>query len=81
MTNPELPDGHLEPEDPAVPGLVEADRPLPAESFRRALARHLADEDPGWGPRPVRLWPQALALICVGTLLLLIGALLSVGGI
>ncbi len=60
---------------------LKARRPVPRATFRETLARGLAEADPGWGPRPERLWPQALALIAVGALLLLVGAVLSVGGL
>jgi hypothetical protein len=60
---------------------LDVARPVPRPTFRATLARRLADENPGWGPRPENLWPQSLALIAVGALLLLIGAALAVGGI
>jgi hypothetical protein len=81
MTNHGPTDATPDPEDQLVVELLEGVRPQPAASFRGALARQLADDDPGWGPRPEHLWPQALTLISVGGLLLLIGALISVGGI
>ena len=59
---------------------LDATRPLPRPTFRETLARRLSDEDPGWGPRPEHLWPQALVLIVVGALLLLVGAAVAVGG-
>jgi hypothetical protein len=67
-------------DDPVVDLLGDI-KPTPAPDFRRLLGRRLVDEDPGWGPRPDYLWPQALALVLVGVVLLLIGALVSAGGI
>jgi hypothetical protein len=75
-------DAYLTPEaaaaERALAELLEAGRPLPRATFRQTLARRLRDADPGWGPRPAHLWPQALALIAVGAALLLIGAARSV---
>ncbi len=74
------PSDFSDPEDAEVVELLDGTKPVPARDFRGALARRLANEDPGWGPRPQHLWPQSLALVIVGVLLLLIGALISVGG-
>jgi hypothetical protein len=60
---------------------LETARPVLRLTFRETLRRRLSDEDPGWGPRPEHLWPQAFALIAVGALLLILGAALAVGGI
>lgn len=70
-----------EPADPVVADLLSAEKPLPPQEFQGALARRLSAHNPGWGPRPERLWPQSVVLICVGVALLLIGALVTVGGI
>ena len=51
------------PRNPAEPEPAEQDladrlsisRPVPGAGFRGRLYRHLAEKDPGYGPRPERL--------------------------
>jgi hypothetical protein len=81
MTNDEPTDPALDPQVQMVAEMLEGVRPNPRPGFRGALARRLAERDPGWGPRPEHLWPQAFGLIIVGVVLLLTGALISAGGI
>jgi hypothetical protein len=73
-------DAPPDPEEAVVIEILDETKPLPPETFRGELAQRLAEEDPGWGPRPEHLWPQALGLITVGIALLVIGALISAGG-
>jgi hypothetical protein len=54
-------------------------RPVLAAGFRGALARHLAAEDPGYGPRPARLRWMVAAYCVAGALLIAVGALLAAG--
>jgi hypothetical protein len=56
-------------------------RPLPVGGFRGALARHLAALDPGYGPRPPRLRLIVAGYLCVGLVLLALGALLGLATI
>lgn len=53
-------------------------RPVPAAGFRGRLGRHLADNDPGYGPRPERL---RMIVACYlgpgGVLIAVAGVLLS----
>lgn len=52
-------------------------RSVPAPGFRGALARHLAAEDPGYGPRPTRLRWRVAACFGGGSLLIVLGVLLA----
>jgi hypothetical protein len=54
-------------------------RPTPRAAFRGALGRHLAARDPGYGPRPQRLWAFASSYLAGGCLLLALGILLALG--
>jgi hypothetical protein len=70
--------------DPATHESVLADRlragrPVPAAGFRGALGRHLAIEDPGYGPRPRRLRLVASGYIAGGSVLLVAGLLHATG--
>jgi hypothetical protein len=55
------------------------ERPVPGASFRGALARRLAESDPGYGPRPERLWLMVAAYLGAGSLLIAVGALSATG--
>jgi hypothetical protein len=81
MTNEDVNHPSLRPDDQVMAELLEDARPAPPARFRGALARQLTDQDPGWGSRPAHLWLHALSLIVVGALLLVVGALISAGGI
>jgi hypothetical protein len=81
VNHDDLNDPDLHHADHVIAELLADTRPSPPSPFRGALARQLVEQDPGWGPRPDRLWPRASALIAVGALLLLVGALFSTGGI
>jgi hypothetical protein len=77
------PDGSAEETDPrdvAVGEQLRDVRPLPRAAFRGALQRHLAANDPGYGPRPENLRLVVTAWVAAGAVLLLIGAMLA-GGI
>lgn len=50
-------------------------RPVPAAGFRGRLHRHLAREDPGYGPRPERLWLLVSCYIGAGGVLIALAAL------
>jgi hypothetical protein len=56
-------------------------RPVPAGAFRGALDRHLAERNPGYGPRPERLRLLISAYLGGGSLLLVLGALSCVGAL
>lgn len=51
-------------------------RPVPPAAFRGRLGRHLAERDPGYGPRPERLRLIAVGYLGAGGLLI---ALVAVG--
>lgn len=51
-------------------------RPLPAAAFRGRLGRHLADHDPGYGPRPERLRLIVAGYVGAGGLLIALAGLL-----
>jgi hypothetical protein len=69
----------LEPEELALGELLSRRRPAPAAGFRGALARRLAERDPGWGPRPPRLRLLVCAYGGGGLLLIAIGAVVGLG--
>jgi hypothetical protein len=50
-------------------------RPVPAAGFRGRLGRHLADRDPGYGPRPERLRLIVAGYLGAGGLLIAVAAL------
>ena len=54
-------------------------RPVPSASFRGALGRYLARDDPGYGPRPEHLWLLVAGCTVAGLLLMLAGLLIAVG--
>jgi hypothetical protein len=65
-------------EDPAEQELAEhlrVARPVPAVGFRGRLQRHLAGQDPGYGPRPERLRLLVACYIGAGGLLIALAAL------
>jgi hypothetical protein len=50
-------------------------RPVPAAAFRGRLSRHLADVDPGYGPRPERLRMIVAGYVGAGGLLIALAGL------
>jgi hypothetical protein len=50
-------------------------RPVPPAAFRGRLGRHLAEHDPGYGPRPERLRLIVAGYIGAGGLLIALVAL------
>jgi hypothetical protein len=65
-------------QEPAEQELAEhlrVTRPVPAVGFRGRLQRNLADEDPGYGPRPERLRLFVACYIGAGGLLIALAAL------
>ena len=68
-------------EEQATAESLLAHRPAPNAAFRGALARQLQVLDPGYGPRPERLWIHAGVLAGAGALLVLLGLLVSTGAI
>lgn len=78
----ELPhDEELDPLDAELASLLAGSRPAPAASFRGTLGRWLRDADPGFGPRPPRLWAIALGYLIVGLLALGLAFLVASGAI
>ncbi len=57
---------------------LATDRPLPAAGFRGGLARYLAANDPGYGPRPERLRVTVALYLVAGLLLIALGVVLAV---
>ena len=77
----ELDDTPLElaPADRQLAEQLDANRPVPSAGFRGALGRRLVALDPGYGPRPPRFRMTVALLITTGSLLLVLGAFVSVG--
>jgi hypothetical protein len=78
--NPEI-DGELTAEERTLAGRLQAHRPVPAAGFRGRLGRHLAAQDPGYGPRPPRLRLISFGYLAASVLLLAVGALQATGGL
>lgn len=72
-------DGELEPQDRELGELLQAGRPAAGAGFRGALGRHLAQRDPGYGPRPGRLRTISAAYLGVGLAMMTLGALQAIG--
>jgi hypothetical protein len=65
--------------DPELEDRLIAERPMPAAGFRGALGRHLAANDPGWGPRPERLDYLVRGYLGVGAVLIVLGLSVATG--
>jgi hypothetical protein len=72
---------HLEADDEAVGDRLTRERPAPNPAFRGALGRHLAATDPGYGPRPERLWLSVSGYVAIGLVLILLGLLQATGAL
>jgi hypothetical protein len=57
------------------------ERPVPAAAFRGALGRHLAERDPGYGPRPEGLRASVALYAVSGGALMLLGLLQATGNL
>jgi hypothetical protein len=73
------PEPELTAEERDIADRLIARRPAPAAGFRGALGRHLAERDPGYGPRPARLTALSCACLATGALLLGLGAAQAAG--
>ena len=69
----------LTPDEEEVGARLAEQRPVPGARFRGALRRHLADRDPGYGPRPARLRPMVAGYVGAGTCLIAVAALVATG--
>ncbi len=58
---------------------LQAGRAVPSAAFRGALGRHLAAEDPGYGPRPEGLRTTVALLVLLAVVLLAVGLLQALG--
>jgi len=77
---PDIP-AELGPGESELADRLGGERPLPAADFRGALGRRLAGLDPGYGPRPQRLWLIVAAYLAAGFLLIALGALSATGAL
>jgi hypothetical protein len=66
----------LEPAEAHVADGLRIARPVPAAAFRGRLGRHLAERDPGYGPRPERLRMIVTGYVGAGGLLITLAAVL-----
>ncbi len=71
--------GEPEPEERLLAERLTRERPVPPAGFRGGLGRRLAAIDPGFGPRPGRLWAMVAGYLVVGLLLVLLGLLQATG--
>jgi len=69
----------MTPELPDVEARLARERPVPAAAFRGALGRQLAENDPGYGPRPQRLRTRVIAWLLGGEMLLALALLAALG--
>ncbi len=77
MTPPVEDSLDLGPEEVRVGEHLRDQRPVPAAGFRGALGRQLVARDPGYGPRPPRLWTIVAAYAAAALILLVIGVLVA----
>jgi hypothetical protein len=75
------PEDTLSPEEMTFAASLEARRPSPTLTFRGALARRIARQDPGYGHRPEHLWARAGLFAGGGGLFVLLGLLVAIGTI
>jgi len=66
----------LEPAEQHVADGLRIARPVPPAAFRGRLGRHLAERDPGYGPRPERLRMIVAGYVGAGGLLIALAAVL-----
>ena len=64
-----------EPDEHELAEHLRIARPVPALGFRGRLHRHLAGQDPGYGPRPERLRLLVACYIGAGGVLIVLAAL------
>ena len=64
----------LEPAEAHVGHGLRIARPVPAAAFRGSLRRHLAERDPGYGPRPERLRMIVAGYVGAGGVLITLAA-------
>jgi hypothetical protein len=65
----------LDPPDQGMGDRLRIGRPVPGAAFRGALSRRLAEQDPGYGPRPERLRLMVAGYLGAGGLLIALAAL------
>ncbi len=75
MTDPPSTPIELDPPDQELAHRLRIGRPVPAAAFRGALSRRLAEQDPGYGPRPERLRVMVAGYLGAGGLLIALAAL------
>jgi len=66
----------FEPSEQEVADGLTIARPVPPAAFRGRLGRHLAERDPGYGPRPERLRLIVAGYLGAGGLLITLAGLL-----
>ncbi len=71
----------LDPEERWIDERLNRERPVPPAAFRGALGRYVAASDPGFGPRPARLWAMVAAYALTAALLILLGLLQATGAL
>lgn len=73
----EYPNGptELDPVDQDLAERLRMARPVPGAAFRGALSRRLAEQDPGYGPRPDRLRLMVAGYLGAGGVLIALAAL------
>lgn len=69
----------LGPDERELTEFLTRRRPVPAAGFRGALGRHLAERDPGYGPRPQHLRAMISAYAGAGAAVMLAGVLQATG--
>ena len=75
MSEPPSRPAEYEPSEQNLAAALRIARPVPGAGFRGALGRHLAEHDPGYGPRPERLRLMVGGYLGAGGVLIALAAL------
>ncbi len=81
MSDEERQSDELGPDERWVDERLTRERPVPPAAFRGALGRYITARDPGFGPRPQRLWAMVAAYLATAALLILLGLLQATGAL
>ena len=75
MSEPPARPAEYKPSEQNLAAALRIARPVPGAGFRGALGRHLAEHDPGYGPRPERLRLMVGGYLGAGGVLIALAAL------
>ncbi len=72
---PDMTGGEFTAEEQRLADLLSSRPPLPAPAFRGRLGRRVAALNPGYGHRPLHLWPTAAGFAAAGLIVMVIGSI------